>query len=92
MAKVIFTVRIMPESPDVDVKKIETEALKVITKFAGDSEKRVKVSPFAFGLNSIDITFILDESLGTPDDLEAQILKIAGVNSYQVTDCRRAIG
>lgn len=82
----------MPESPEVDLKHIEKEALKMILEFAGKGDTKVVVTPIAYGLNAIDITFIMDESLGSPDTLEAKVGTIDGVNSVETTDVRRAIG
>ena len=67
MAKVVITARIMPLSPEEDLKRIEKEALETIAKYAGEGETRVKIVPIAFGLQAIDITFILDEKFGTPE-------------------------
>jgi translation elongation factor aEF-1 beta len=92
MAKVVVTAKIMPSSPDEDLKRIEIESLKAIAKLVGKGDTRVKIEPVAFGLNSINITFITDESLGSPDAVEDDIMKIPGVNSWQVIDVRRAIG
>lgn len=92
MVNIIVTLRIMPESPDVDLKHIEVEALKMILDFAGKGDTKIVVTPIAFGLNAVDITFIMDESLGSPDVLEEKIMTINGVNSFETKDVRRAIG
>ena len=92
MANAIATIRIMPESPDVDLKHIEKEALKVILNFAGKGDTKTEVIPVAFGLKSVNITFIMDEKLGSPDSIEGQLQSIDGVNSVETIDVRRAIG
>ena len=92
MANAIATIRIMPESPDSDLKRIEDEALKMILEFAGKGDTRTLVTPIAFGLKSVDITFIMDESLGSPDALAEKVQTIEGVNSVETIDVRRAIG
>lgn len=92
MVNIIVTIRIMPESPDVDLKQVETQALEMILGFAGKGDTKVVISPIAFGLNAVDITFIMDESLGSPDILEEKIMTIEGVNSFETKDVRRAIG
>ena len=92
MVNAIATIKIMPESPDVDLKHIEKEALKIIQHFAGKGDTRVEVIPVAFGLNSVNITFIMDEKLGSPDSIEDKLQAIKGVNSVETTDVRRAIG
>jgi elongation factor 1-beta len=92
MANAIVTFKIMPESPDVDLKKIEHAALKDIEHHAGKGDTKIEIEPIAFGLKAIKITFIVDEKLGSPDDLAEKIEKIDGVNSVEVIDVRRAIG
>ena len=92
MANAIATIKIMPESPDVDLHKIEKEALKIILDFAGKGDTRTEIKPVAFGLKSLNITFIMDEALGTPDRIEEQLAAIEGVNSVETTDVRRAVG
>jgi elongation factor 1-beta len=92
MAKVVCTVKIMPDSPQVNLKKLETDCCAVIEKLSGKSDKKITTEPVAFGLNALIITFVMDESLGSPDTIESDILAVPGVSSWQVTDCRRAIG
>jgi len=92
MANAIVTFKIMPQSPDVDLKKIEHAALKDIETHAGKGDTKIEIEPIAFGLKALKITFIVDEKLGSPDALAEQIEKIDGVNSVEVIDVRRAIG
>jgi translation elongation factor aEF-1 beta len=92
MGTAITTLTIMPESPSIDLKKIEHEALKLITAFSDDREKRVDIKPVAFGLQSINIVFLMDEKKGDTEALEKQISEIEGVQSVECTDIRRIIG
>lgn len=93
MAKAIVTIKIMPESPDVDLDAISKLAEEKINSFAGESaEKRFEQEPVAFGLKALKITFVMDEDIGSTDPVEQEIATIAGVNSVDVVDVRRAIG
>lgn len=92
MTNVIVTLKIMPESPEIDLSKVQEVALKHIKEFAGEGDTKVSEEPIAFGLKSLNIIFIMDESLGSPDALEENIKTISGVQSVEVTDVRRAIG
>jgi elongation factor 1-beta len=92
MAKAILTLKIMPESPEVDLDRVTLEAEKLIRGFAGDTDHRVTREPIAFGLVAINIIFVFDEKLGGTDKLESDLETIEGVNSVEVTDIRRAIG
>ncbi len=91
MADVILTFKIMPASPEVDLAAIEEKAVQLIKEFGGEVGKK-SVEPVAFGLNALNLIFIMDESKGATDALEEDICKIEGVNSCDVTDVRRALG
>ncbi len=91
MADVIITFKIMPESPETDLSKIEKEAGKMIEEFGGEVGK-VEQEPIAFGLKALKLIFVMDESLGSTEDLENKISEIDQVQSVDVTDVRRAIG
>ncbi|MGV8086008.1 MAG: elongation factor 1-beta [Candidatus Woesearchaeota archaeon] len=92
MGTAIVTLRIMPESPSIDLKHIEHEALKLICEFSDDRPKKTDVQPVAFGLQSVNITFLMDEKKGGTDALEEKISKIEGIQSVECTDVRRIIG
>lgn len=92
LANAIVTIKMMPESPEVDLKGVEEKALALIKEFNDESQTRVSIEPVAFGLKSVNITFVMDESLGSPDVLEEKLAAIQGVNSAEVTDVRRAVG
>ena len=91
MAQIIITLKIMPESPDIDLAQIEKQATKKIAKFEGEVGK-VEIEPVAFGLKALKLYFVMDEAKGATDPLEKDIETIKGVNSVEVTDVRRAIG
>ncbi|MGV8171252.1 MAG: elongation factor 1-beta [Candidatus Woesearchaeota archaeon] len=92
MGTAVATIRIMPESPAIDLKKIEHEALKMITAFSDDRQKKIEVLPVAFGLQSVNITFLMDEKKGDTEPLEKQIAEISGVQNVELIDIRRIIG
>lgn len=91
MAKMVITLKIMPESPDTDLDALEKKATELITKFSGEVGKKV-VEPVAFGLKSLSLIFVLDENVDSTDPLEAQINELDGVSSVEITDMRRAVG
>lgn len=92
MAKAIVTIKIMPESPSVDLDKLSPAIEKKIDAFAGEGERRKEIQPIAFGLKALQIIFVMDEKKGSTEPLEQEIAKIKGVNSVEVIDVRRAIG
>lgn len=91
MASVIITLRVMPESPETDLVSLETECIKLIKAF-GAMSTQVDIQPFAFGLKAVSIMLVLDEAKGDTETLEAQLLKVDGVQSVEVTDVRRTFG
>jgi elongation factor 1-beta len=92
MAKAIVTVKIMPESPEMDLNKIEELAKEKIEAFAGKGETKTEIEPIAFGLRALKIIFVMDEKIGSPDPVAEEISRMEGVNSAEISDVRRAIG
>ncbi len=90
MAKVIVTMKLMPESPDVNLGSIENESKNVISQFGGKFQSAEK-EPIGFGLVAIILKFSVDESKGT-DEIESAMCKINGVESAQTTMTSRAMG
>lgn len=82
----------MPESPEVNLEEVEVKAKEKIAAFAGEGDTKSTIEPVAFGLKSLNIIFVMDESKGATDLLEDEIKTIEGVNSVEVTDVRRALG
>jgi elongation factor 1-beta len=92
MANVVVTLKIMPESPEVDLNNIEAQAKAKIIDFSQSKEMKTEQEPVAFGLKALKITFVMDESKGSTDALEESIKTISGVNSVEAVDVRRAVG
>jgi len=92
MADVILTLKIMPESPEIDLNSLAEQIKSKITEYAGEGEIKTEEEPIAFGLKALKLTFVADEEKGSTDSLEEGIKNIEGVNSCEVVDVRRAIG
>ena len=93
MANAIITVRIMPESPDVDLEHVKKLAEQKIDHFVGgQKQKQFEIKPVAFGLKSLDIHFMMDESKGSPDSVAEDIATIEGVQNAEITNVTRAMG
>jgi len=82
--------KIMPKSPETDLKLIEKEAQ---TKMEDEGAKNVSFQeePIAFGLIAIKMKMAWPEEKGT-DLIENIISKIENVSSVQIEDYRRAFG
>jgi elongation factor 1-beta len=83
-------VKLMPESPNIDLKQIEADA-KIAMESHGAKNISFEERPVAFGLKSIHMKLAIDESKGT-DLVESELAKIAHVSSVTIEDYRRAFG
>jgi elongation factor 1-beta len=95
MATVVITVKIMPESPEVNLDEVKEKVQAVIREFTerdDPEDQKVEIELIAFGLKALKIIFAMDETKGSPDVLERKMVEIEGVQSFEVTDVRRAIG
>ncbi|HLC32287.1 MAG TPA: elongation factor 1-beta [Candidatus Nanoarchaeia archaeon] len=96
MASVVVTLKVMPTAPETNLDEVFTHAEKCVRLFVDakhkDGEVRKGIEPIGYGLKALKIVFVMDESLGTTDRLEENIKKVAGVESVEATDVRRAIG
>jgi elongation factor 1-beta len=91
MADAIVTLTIMPESPEIDLTKMEEVISKTVAEFHGEVGK-TEVEPIAFGLNALKVIFVIDEAHGATDPIEDAVEKLEGIQSVEVTDVRRALG
>ncbi len=92
MAFVIVTLKVMPTSPEINLEELEVTVKEEIKDFAGDRKMESKIEPVAFGLKSLNIIFLMDESQGSPDPLAEKVSTFEGVNSAEITDVSRALG
>ncbi|MFZ1970761.1 MAG: elongation factor 1-beta [Candidatus Nanoarchaeia archaeon] len=90
MGTAAVRMKIMPESPASDLKKIEKEVKTFIEKDGGRIMNFTQ-EPIAFGLKAIYASFEWPEEKEL-DDLEAKLNKVEEVKSAEVSDIRRAIG
>jgi len=90
MGIVAVIVKIMPSSPEVDLKKIENQA-KIVLEKEGAKNISFENNPIAFGLIAIMAKFAWPEEKST-DITETLLAKIENVSSAQITDYRRAFG
>lgn len=81
----------MPDSPEVDLKKVEHDAEEKINAFGGEVGK-VEQEPVAFGLVALKIMFAMNESKGDTESLEKDISSIEGIQSVEVVSVTRAMG
>ena len=90
MGTVIIKMKIMPNSLEVDINKIQQEIRNILNK-RNLKNFKFEVQLIAFGLKALIVLFGWpeEEELNT---LEESIQKISGVGSLEILDMRRAIG
>lgn len=82
MARVIMTLRVMPEDVDVDLDQLLEKIKAVVPE--GTDLRATEKQPIAFGLQALRMNFAREESMGGPDDLEQAISEIDGVAQVEV--------
>jgi len=91
MADVIVTMKVMPESPEIDLRSLQDQVSQLVKEFGGEVGK-IEEEPVGFGLVALKFFFVMAESLGSTEDLEEKVQALEGINSVEITDVRRAIG
>ncbi len=92
MGFAVVTLKVMPESPEVDLEQLEVKVKEKIKDFAGEGETKTEIEPVAFGLKALKVIFVMDESQGSPDPVAEEVDKFDEVASAEIVDVRRAIG
>jgi len=90
MGTAAVKMKIMPDSPSVNLEEIKNEAIKIIEKFGGKNVTFTEEN-IAFGLKAIIPFFAWDEKNDT-ETVEKALQEIANISSVQTTDVRRAFG
>jgi len=87
MARVIITVRVMPEGVDVDLDDLLERIRQNVPE--GTDVRANEVVPVAFGLKALRINLARDESLGGTDDIEEALGNLEGVAQVEVETVSR---
>ncbi len=89
MGDVLATLKVMPESPEVDLEALKgaiESAIPENAKLHGIDEE-----PIAFGLVALNVKFIVDDGEGGTEPTEEAIRALDKVNSAEITDIGRLI-
>jgi|ECHhosMinimDraft_1075155.scaffolds.fasta_scaffold01743_1 elongation factor 1-beta len=88
MANVLVSLKVFPESDEVDLDKLAEEIEKRLPKGFSLMEKAKE--PIAFGLNSLVLAVVMPEQTeGGTESLEESISQIKGVSHVEVTNITR---
>ena len=87
MGEVLATIKVMPESPEVDLEKMKADIQASIPE--GTEFHKIEEEPIAFGLVALKVMVIVGDEEGGTEAAEANLAKVNGVNSVEVTDIGR---
>ncbi len=87
MGEVVATIKLMPESPDVDIAKIKVDIEKSIPEEA--ELHKIEEEPIAFGLIALNVMVVVGDIEGGTEKVEEALSKIDNVSSVEVVDVRR---
>jgi elongation factor 1-beta len=82
MARVVITLKIMPEDVEVDLEGLFQKIKEVIPE--GTDVRAHEIVPIAFGLKAIRMNVAREEAMGGTDDIEAAISALEGVSQVEV--------
>lgn len=85
MGEVAVTLRLMPESPEVDLNRLEA-AVKERVKVHSISRE-----PIAFGLEALHVIAVVADIAGGTEPLERELASLQGVGSVQVIGLTRLL-
>ncbi|MEJ8543295.1 elongation factor 1-beta [Methanothermobacter wolfeii] len=87
MGEVVATIKLMPESPEVDLEALKKEVRARIPE--GTELHRIDEEPIAFGLVALNVMVVVDDAEGGTEAAEENLAGIEGISNIEVTDVRR---
>ena len=92
MAKAIITFKLMPESPDTDLKTIAAQALVIAKENGAIGQMQSKEEPIGFGIVSVLVLAMYSVDESDFDGIAQKMAKISGVESAEVAKMDLALG
>ncbi|MDU9376376.1 hypothetical protein McpSp1_09900 [Methanocorpusculaceae archaeon Sp1] len=86
MGEVAVIIKVMPESPDVDMEKLQAD---IKAKITGIQDMRVE--PIGFGLSAIKLMVITEDEEGSGDKIEGMFAGIAGIDRAEIESLNRLL-
>ncbi|MBQ2665899.1 elongation factor 1-beta [Methanobrevibacter sp.] len=87
MGEVLTTMKIMPDSPDVDLEAIKSTIESSMPE--GAKLHEMSEEPIAFGLVAVILQFITEDGEGGSESVEEMVQAIDGVASFEITGVGR---
>ncbi len=86
MGDVAVTLKVMPESPEVDLDTLKEQ----IKDAVGEKEfERIEEEPIGFGLVALNVTIVVDDGEGGSEPAENAIADLEDVATVEVTHMTR---
>lgn len=86
MGDVAVTLKVMPESPEVDLDSLKEQ----IKDAVGEKEfERIEEEPIGFGLIALNVTIVVDDGEGGSEPAENAIADLGDVATVEVTHMTR---
>ena len=82
----------MPESPEIDLEPIKTQAQEIVKSAGAIGQTQVKEEPIAFGLKAVMVLAMYTVDDKDFDAIAAKMQEISGVQSAQVAKMDLALG
>ncbi|MFA5395863.1 MAG: elongation factor 1-beta [Methanomicrobiales archaeon] len=79
MGDVAVIIKIMPESPEVDLVALQAS---IKEKLPGTQD--MVVEPIGFGLSSLKVAIVVPDGEGTTEEAEQILRNLAGVESAEI--------
>ncbi len=87
MGEVVATIKLMPESPEMDLAKVKAEIESAIPE--NTELHSIEEEPIAFGLVALNVMVVVDDGEGGTEKVEENFSKIDDIASVEVVDVRR---
>ncbi len=81
MGSVAVIVRVMPESPEVNLEQLKK---KLEQKLPGIHE--IREEPIGFGLKALKLVVVVNDSGGETDAIEKSLNEVAGVERAEIVE------
>ena len=87
MSEVVATMKVMPETVEVDLEELKADIEANIPE--GAELHKIDEEPIAFGLVALIVMFVVQDGEGGTEPTEEAINNLQNVASVEITDTRR---
>jgi elongation factor 1-beta len=81
MGDVALILRVMPESPEVDLEALKAEIKRVLPRV-----QQIVEEPIGFGLKSLKLVVVVGDQGGETDAVEAKLSGLKGVERAEIIE------